>query len=345
MLVAAALLVLVLALTGLAVWLSRVLAAFRTDSSQQLETRNAEVDRRLQGLTEAVDRRLADLDTKVDRRLEHASEQTNAIHRQLGDVGRATQQLADQAKDLGQLQQLLRPPKARGGFGELLLANLLADRLPATAYSLQHTFRSGERVDAVIRIDRLVPVDAKFPLDNFERYVDAQDDDGRQLHGKAFARDVKIHIDAIASKYIRPDEGTFDFAFMYLPSEAIYYELTCGKTGALLEYAHERSVVPVSPSTLVAYLNTIVLGLKGMQVEQHAQEVMAYCAQLQKDFSTFHDDFAMIGKHLGHARNKFSEAEKRLDRFETKLEQAIDSPELELEQVELSELPRALDAA
>jgi len=343
MLMAASLLVLALVLTGLAVWLRRVLTALRADSSTQLDGRNAEMERRLQGLTEAVDRRLADLDTKVDRRLEHASEQTNAIHRQLGDVGRATAQLAEQAKDLGQLQQLLRPPKARGGFGELLLANLLADRLPATAYSLQHTFRSGERVDAVIRVDRLVPVDAKFPLDNFERFVDAQDDDARQLHGKAFARDVKIHIDAIASKYIRPDEGTFDFAFMYLPSEAIYYELTCGKTGALLDYAHDRNIVPVSPSTLVAYLHTIVLGLKGMQIEQHAQEVMAYCAQLQKDFATFRTDFDTIGKHLGHARGKYLEAEKRLDRFESKLEQATDSPELEA--VELTELPRALDAA
>jgi DNA recombination protein RmuC len=343
MLMAAALLILALVLTALAVWLSRAFGALRADSSAQLERRNADVDRRLDGLTERVDRRLAELDTKVDRRLEHASQQTNAIHRQLGDVGRATQQLAEQAKDLGQLQQLLRPPKARGGFGELLLGNLLADRLPPTAYTLQHTFRSGERVDAVIRVDKLVPIDAKFPLDNFERYVDAQEEDARQLHGKAFARDVKIHIDAIGSKYIRPDEGTFDFAFMYLPSEAIYYELTCGKTGALLEYAHERNVVPVSPSTLVAYLHTIVLGLKGMQIEQHAQEVMAYCAQLQKDFATFRSDFDTIGKHLGHARSKYSEAERRLDRFESQLDQATESPELEA--VELGELPRALDAA
>ena len=343
MLMAVTLLVLVVVLIGLAVWLARALGALRAASAAQLEGRNAEMERRLQGMTETVDRRLAELDTKVDRRLEHASKQTNAIHRQLGDVGRATAQLAEQAKDLGQLQQLLRPPKARGGFGELLLANLLADRLPPTAYSLQHTFRSGERVDAVIRVDKLVPVDAKFPLENFERFADAQDDDARQLHGKAFARDVKIHIDAIGSKYIRPEEGTFDFAFMYLPSEAIYYELTCGKTGALLEYAHDRNVVPVSPSTLVAYLHTIVLGLKGMQIEQHAQEVMAYCAQLQKDFGTFRSDFDTIGKHLGHARSKYSEAEKRLDRFEDRLNQAADSPELET--VELAELPRALDAA
>src|SRR5215210_3825648 len=289
---------LLVAIAALGAWLARALGSLKADSASGLETRNADVDRRLQGVIE----------TKGDRRLGHASGQTNAIHKQLGDVGRATSQLAEQAKDLGQLQQLLRPPKARGGFGELLLANLLADRLPPNAYSLQYGFRSGERVDAVIHVDkRLAPIDAKFPLDNFERLVDAEDADARELAEKAFARDVKIHIDAIASKYIRPDEGTFDFAFMYLPSEAIYYELTCGKTGALLDYAHDRRIVPVSPTTFTAYLQMIVLGLKGLQIEQHAQEVMAYCAQLQKDFGAFRDDFNMIGKHLGHARNKFSE--------------------------------------
>ena len=167
--------------------------------------------------------------------------------------------------------------------------HLLADRLPADAYSLQHTFRSGERVDAVIRVDKLVPVDAKFPLDNFERLVDAQDDESRQMHEKAFARDVKIHIDAIESKYIRPDEGTYDFALMYLPSETIYYELACGKTGALLAYAHQRNVVPSRPTPSSPICNDRAR-LKGMQIEQHAQEVMAYCAQLQKDFGTFRAD-------------------------------------------------------
>src|SRR3954453_1914407 len=151
MLMAAALLVLVLVLAGLAVWLARALASLRTDSLAQLQERNAEMERRLQGLTEAVDRRLADLDTKGDRRMEHAAQQTNAIHKQLGDVGRATAQLAEQAKDLGQLQQILRPPKARGGFGELLLGNLLADRLPADAFSLQHTFRGGGGGGAGVR--------------------------------------------------------------------------------------------------------------------------------------------------------------------------------------------------
>jgi DNA recombination protein RmuC len=341
--VALALLLMLAGGAALVVWLTRVLQAFGVRTEAGVAARNAEVERRLQGVTETMDRRLGELDTKVDRRLEHASKQTNAIHKQLGDVGRATTVLAEQAKELGQLQQVLRPPKARGGFGELLLGNLLRDRLPAEAYSLQYGFKSGERVDAVIRADRLVPIDAKFPLDNFERLVDAQENAERELHEKAFARDVKGHVDSIATKYIRPDEGTYDFAFMYLPSEAIYYELVCGKTGALLTYAHEKRVLPVSPTTLTAYLQVVVLGLKGLQIEQHAQEVMAYCAQLQKDFGRFKEDFDLVGTHLGRAQSKFVDAEKRLDKFETKLERASESPELEAEVV--AELPRAADAA
>jgi DNA recombination protein RmuC len=343
MLTVAAIAVLALALAGFAVWLARALQSLRAESSAGLDGRSAEVDRRLQAVTETMDRRLGELDQKVDRRLEQASQQTSAIHERLGKVGEATAQLAEQAKGLGQLQQLLRPPKARGGFGELLLSNLLADRLPAHAYSLQHGFSSGERVDAVIRVEKLVPVDAKFPLDNFERLAEAQDEEARQLHEKAFARDVKGHIDAISAKYVKPAEGTYDFAFMYLPVEGIYYELVCGKTGAMLKYAHDRRVFPVSPTTITANLQVIAFGLKGMEFEQSAHEVMAYLADLRKDFGRFRDDFAVVGKHLGNAQTKYVDAEKRLDRFDGRLERASEHEAPDT--VEAFEAPRALDAA
>src|SRR5436305_8063420 len=169
MLTIAVTIVLLAGLGVLAVWLTKALDAFRLQSEAAVDARNADMERRLQGLTETVDRRLGTLDEKVDRRLEHASKQTNAIHEKLGDVGRATTTLSEHAKELGQLQQVLRPPKARGGFGELLLGNLLRDRLPPHAYDLQYGFKSGERVDAIVRADKLAPIDAKFPLDNFER--------------------------------------------------------------------------------------------------------------------------------------------------------------------------------
>jgi len=295
MIVLVAILVLI-AVAALAVWLKKELADLRASSGQQLSAqlseRNADVDRRLANVVETMDRRLGDFDRRVDHRLESAARTATAIHQQLGKIGETNTQMLDRAKDLARLEQALRPPKARGGFGELLLGNLLADTFPRDKYELQYGFRSGERVDAVIRLDRsLVPIDAKFPLDNFTRLIEAEDDAGREQYAKQFVRDVKAHVDAIADKYIRPDEGTYEFAFMYLPSEAVYYELACGKTGELLSYAHERQIVPVSPSTFTAYLQMIVLGLKGMQIEEHAQEVMAYCAQLQKDFGRFKEDF------------------------------------------------------
>ena len=338
-----------------AVWLVRFLRAelerLRTESGGQLAERNADVDRRLGSIIETMDRRLSELDTKVDRRLESASQTTNRIHERLGKVDEATAQMLDRAKDLARLEHALRPPKARGGFGEILLANLLADTFPRDKYDLQHTFKSGERVDAVIRLDRaLVPVDAKFPLDNFQRLVEAESDGERELHAKQFCRDVKQHVDAIAQKYIRPDEGTYEFALMYLPAEAVYYELVCNRLGggsSPLAHALERNVIPVSPSTLHAYLLVLVLGFKGLQIERHAQEVMTYCAQLGKDFARFKEDFELVGTHIGRAHTKFGDAEKRLGRFEAKLERAAESEPAELgaRGERVAELPRALDAA
>jgi DNA recombination protein RmuC len=339
-------LLLAVAACAAAWWLTRHFATFQASSTAQLADRSAEVDRRLQTMIETMDRRLGELDTKVDRRLESASQTTHKIHERLGKVDEATTQMLERAKDLARLEQALRPPKARGGFGELLLENLLRDRLPPSAYQMQFTFDSGERVDAVVRVDRDIPVDSKFPLDNYNRLVEAESDDERTLAERQFARDVKHHIDAIAAKYIRPDEGTYDFAFMYIPVEAVYYELACGKTGALLSYANDRRVFPVSPTTFTAYLQVIALGLRGMQIEQHAHEVMAYVADLQRDFGRFTDEFDKVGTHLGHAQSKYHDAGKRLDRLETKLERAVEERG-EIEDAEtLLELPSvSVDAA
>jgi DNA recombination protein RmuC len=341
--------VLVLAALGAAaVLLPRLLrgelGALREQTANDLTARNSEVELRLQGMERTLDARLTQLDTKVDGRLAATTQTATQIHERLGEVTKATETMIARAQDLARLEQALRPPKARGGFGELLLENLLRDRLPPEAYTMQHTFATGDRVDAVIRVDRLVPIDSKFPLDNFELMAGAEDEAQRQLHEKAFARDVKKHIDDIAAKYILPAEGTYDFALMYLPAEAIYYELVSGKTGLLLTYAHERRVFPVSATTFTAYLQVIVMGLKGLQIEETAHEVMSYCAALQKDFGRFREDFELVGTHLSRAQSKYAEADKRLDRFETRLERASDL-EVGAAPAEPPALPRALDAA
>jgi DNA recombination protein RmuC len=206
---------------------------------------------------------------------------------------------------------------------------------------MQHGFSTGERVDAVVRVGRLIPVDSKFPLDNFQRMANAAGDDERQLYARGFARDVKSKIDDIANKYIRPDEGTFDFAFMYVPVESVYYELACNPDSGLLEYANDRRVFPVSPNTFTAYLQLIVFGMRSMQVEERAHEVMAYVAGLGADFGRFKEDFDLVGKHLGHARTTFTKADKRLGTFESKLDRAIEDEDA----AELATEPRAIEAA
>ena len=316
----------------------------------QLEGQGARLDQSLGGM----EHRLGELQTRVDQRLEgldgrllssqqSAGKTTADIVERLGKLDGTAAQMLQRANDLARLEQALRPPKARGGFGEILLGKLLADALPSDAYQLQYTFRSGERVDAVIRVEKLLPVDAKFPLDNFERLITAGDDEERLLHEKAFARDVKGHVDAIASKYVRPAENTFDFAFMYLPSESVYYELVNGRTGNLYGYALERRIFPVSPSTFHAFLLVIVMGLRGMQIEQHAQEVISYCAGLAKDFERFREDFDTIGKHIGNAQTKYGAADRRLGRLEAQLERAADWDETQA--LEMHESPRAIEAA
>jgi DNA recombination protein RmuC len=318
------------------------------------------LDGALDGIETRLDRRLGEIDAKVDRRLEGLDGRLLATQRSAGDhavaiaerftrVEESTRTMLERANDLKRLEQALRPPKARGGFGELLLANLLADMLPASAYELQFGFASGERVDAVVRAEKLLPVDAKFPLDNVHRVLDADDDESRVLARRALAKDIKVHVDAIANKYIKPGEGTYDFAFMYLPAETVYYEIACGGTGELHRYAMDRRVFPVSPSTFHAYLTMIVIGLRGLQIEQHAQDVMAYCGQLAKDFARFRDDFDVVGKHIGNAQSKYGEAERRLSKFEARLEQAVDENALEeratLQAPEPGEQLRAIDAA
>jgi DNA recombination protein RmuC len=355
-----ALVIALLALAAVAVWLRNELTRAQETSDRRLAERNADVDRRLHSMTETMDRRLGELDTKVDRRMASANETSTKIHEGLAKTNAAMTQMNERARDLGELRDALRPPKARGGFGELLLANLLADTFPADKYSLQHGFSSGERVDAVIRLgEALVPVDSKFPLDNYQRLVAAESDADRDAAAKLFARDVKGHVDAIATKYIRPDEGTYEFALMYLPAEAVYYELVCNRLGGVADpvaYAYEKRVFPVSPSTLHAYLMVVVLGFKGLQIEEHAREVMSYVADLNRDFDKFKTDFDLVGRHLGNAQTKFADADKRLSRFETKLERAAESELVEGDvQAELAveaepaetvlELPRALDAA
>ena len=266
-----------------------------------------------------------EMGTGVQEQLRHMTDVVGNVQGKLGQLSEATQRVFEVGRDIAGLEQILKSPKVRGGLGETLLEQLLAQMLPREHYEPQYAFRSGERVDAIIRIgDRLVPVDAKFPLENFRRMLEETDEDKRRKHRKAFVSDVKARADEIAKKYILPDEGTFDFALMYIPAENVYYEIIV-KDEAVEEesaavYAVGRRVIPVSPNSFYAYLRVIVLGLKGLQIERGAQEIQARLIRLRDDLEKFRETFEVVGKHLTNAGNKYDEAAAALNRVEAKLE-------------------------
>ncbi|HEX8929931.1 MAG TPA: DNA recombination protein RmuC [Actinomycetota bacterium] len=293
------------------------------------------LDRRLDGMSKELDRRLVDLDRHLYHSLDtvqltqaQATDVAADVRERVAVVSGIAQQVLEQARDLGKLEDLLRPPQARGAFGEVLLEHLLAQGLPEGCWRTQHTFRSGARVDAVLLLDNaLVPVDSKFPLEAFARMAAAeQGDPVRGLHRRAFVRDARRHVDAIADKYIRPDEGTFDFALCYLPSEAVYYEFLREEPAGESAFRHalERRVFPVSPGTFYAYLLSVGVGLRGLRVEANARRVLDALAALRGDLDRFSSDFEVVGKHLGNARTRWEEAARRLDRFGDKLTEVSD---------------------
>jgi DNA recombination protein RmuC len=276
----------------------------------------------------------------LGERLDNAARVVGQVQHSLGGLEEANRKIYEVGKDIASLQEILRAPKLRGGLGEFLLEDLLGQILPSQHFSIQHGFRSGEKVDAVIKLGSgLVPVDAKFPLENFKRILEVANDEEKNRARRQFVVDVKKHIDAVAGKYILPDEGTYDFALMYIPAENIYYE-TIIRDGApeeksLCHYAMAKHVIPVSPNSLYAYLQAIVLGLKGMKIEDRAKEIIQYLNRLQGDFGKFREEFALLGKHVGHAQASYQTADRRLEQFGQKLLAA------DTDQVDLFETPPA----
>ncbi len=268
---------------------------------------------------------LQNVDKNVNVRLDNAAKAINDVYGRLGEVQESTKQVNELAKDISSLSEILKAPKMRGGLGELFLGDLLKQVMPISSYEEQYRFKSGEKVDAVIKLKgAMVPIDSKFPLENFKRVIEAKDDATRIAAKKQFVRDVKKHIDDIRRKYILPDEGTFDFALMYIMAENVYYETIIkdedlGDEKSLFKYAIDNRVIPVSPNSFYGYLQTILLGLRGMKIEERAQEILKDLARLEGDFQRVMNDFSLMGKHLKDASSKFEDAEKRMIKFGDKL--------------------------
>lgn len=318
---------LILGLVGMAGLTFWVLVESRRNRSPGADQGTVLLQQQIEGLrqqlTDAVGsmgRLVVESQKSVGERLEGANRTVQDVRQRLGQLEGATRQMIDVGKDISSLQDILRAPKIRGVMGELFLGDLLGQILPRDHYRLQHRFKTGDIVDAVISLGpSLVPVDAKFPLENFKRILEAGAENERGTARRMFLRDVKKHVDNVSTKYILPDEGTYDFALMYIPAENVYYETVIRENQTaednVAAYALEKRVIPVSPNCFYAYLQAIVLGFKGLTIEKCAKEVMDGLSRLQGDLGRFRKDFDVVGGHLLHAQAKYEDATRKLDRF------------------------------
>ncbi len=212
------------------------------------------------------------------------------LQRRLGDLDKTNQRIADFSGQLYELQKVLRSPKQRGVMGEFILEHVLGNVLPPGTYTMQHSFRDGEVVDAIVTVkEKMIPIDAKFSLENYERMIHADRDSDIAGLTAQFRADIKKRIDETA-KYVRPEEGTTEFAFMFIPSEAVYYDLLTNRVGDsnMIEYAfRERRVVIVSPTSFLAYLQTVVQGLHALEIEENAKHIKVRVAQLSRHWNHF----------------------------------------------------------
>jgi len=302
--------------------------------SQQLGQLNQNVAKSLEGVTGALQKGITDSATIAAQaqsamagELKNSRETLGQIQQQLGAVQQAGQQMSQTAQTL---QNILGGAKSRGALGEVALERLLEDALPKERYQRQFRFTTGEMADAVIFLrDKLLPIDSKFPLDAFRRMSEQssgqpspQAPQSSDEARRAFATAVKGHSDSIAKKYILPNEGTLGIALMFLPSENVYYELLMtadAKGQPLDEYCRSKNVIAVSPNTLYAHLQVILMGLQGMQIEENAKRLQASLAGMQKQMDNFALIFIRVGTHLRNAQVSYGESEKRLDKAQDML--------------------------
>ena len=234
----------------------------------------------------------------INERLDNAARVIGQVQRNIGEMSEIGRGMKD-------LQEFLRSPKLRGNIGEQVLKELLGQMLPKQSFHLQYTFKSGATVDAAIKTaSGIIPIDSKFPMENFRKMLAAKTEEEKKMAEKEFVRDVKTHIDDIASKYILTEEGTIDYALMYIPAEAVYYEIV--NNSDLFDYSGKKRVLPVSPMTFYAYLRAILMSFEGQKIEQRARQILAAIRAVQKDYNKVEDNLSVLGRHIQNAYNQMS---------------------------------------
>ncbi|MEK7581414.1 MAG: DNA recombination protein RmuC [Patescibacteria group bacterium] len=248
----------------------------------------------------------------INERLDRAAMAISGVSKSVGEM-------TELGRSMKELQEFLRSPKMRGQIGESVLKDLLGQVLPKQNFHLQYAFKGGEIVDAALQLEQgIIPIDAKFPMENFRKMQKAKDEKEIDQMRKLFITDVKKHIDAISTKYIRPQEGTLDFALMYIPSEPVYYEMISNAPD-LDDYAYRKRVRPVSPSTMYAYLRAIIMSLEGSKIEAQAGQILAALREISDETDKFGSSLSVLTKHIKNAAASSDDVNTRYTRLSTKI--------------------------
>lgn len=278
----------------------------------------------LHEITRRLDISKGEMSDTIQRQMTESNRLIKEITQELTKVGEGQKQVFSMADQLKNLQDILKNPKQRGILGEYFLETLLKNVLPPGQYQMQYKFKDGVIVDAVIFVkDKIIPIDSKFSLENYNRILEERDPERHADLEKIFKQDLKNRIDE-TSKYIKPEEGTMEFAFMFIPAEGIYYDLLINKVGAvksntqdLIQYAFkEKKVVIVSPTSFLAYFQTILQGLKALQIEESAKEIRKRVENLGKHIASYETYMKKLGGHLGTTVNMYNSAYKELGKID-----------------------------
>ena len=275
-------------------------------------------------ITRTLDRKLGESTKILQQQFGESARIIREITTELTKVGEGQKQVVDIAKQLESLQDILKNPKQRGVLGEYYLETVLKNVLPPGSFQMQYEFKDGTIVDAAIFVkDKVIPIDSKFSLENYNRLLETKDETEQKRLETAFRDDLKMRIDETA-KYVKPEEGTMEFAFMFIPAEAVYYDLLVNKIGAvksstrdLIQYAAgEKKVMIVSPTTFLAYLQTVLQGLKALQIEESAKEIRKRVMELGKHLASYETYMKKLGVHLGTSVNMYNSAYKELGKID-----------------------------
>lgn len=311
---------------------------------------NRELKERLQNLSQQFETKIGEqtrsIDNKltktVESQLEDSRKLIKNITEEISEVKETNKDVLDITESLEDLEQVLKNQKERGALGEAGLELILENMLDPGSFQLQYSFADGDAVDAIIRAkDGIIPVDAKFPLSNYQKIKEAEEDSQRKKATKQFKRDVKERIKESA-KYIRPDEGTLPFALMYVPAEGVYYDLLVNKVGEagantrnLIEFAQEKNVIIVSPTTMAAYLHTILEGLRAFRIEKNAERIQEGIESLRKHLKSYEEQHQRLGKNLNAVVNKYDKSSVKLRGIGRDVRQVADG-DFELDGVEVN---------